>query len=70
MFGPGDHITASTDSDEGVRFLIIAGRPIGEPIVQHGPFVMNTQQEIQQAFTDYQNGYLQNAADDVWADEL
>ena len=43
MFGEGDHVSASTEEDGGMRFLLIAGRPIGEPIVQHGPFVMNTQ---------------------------
>lgn len=36
--------------------ILIAGRPLGEPIVQHGPFVMNTQEEIQQAIADYQAG--------------
>ena len=40
--GPGDSGTASTDDPSGMRFLLVAGRPIGEPIVQHGPFVMNT----------------------------
>lgn len=52
---------------QGLKFLLIAGRPIKEPIVQHGPFVMNSQEEIDQAFRDYQNGMLQNPADDVWA---
>lgn len=51
---------------QGLRFLLIAGQPIGEPIVQHGPFVMNTQQEIMQAFADYQSGRLQSNDDNVW----
>ena len=36
VLGKGDFIEATTDSDKGLRFLVIAGRPIGEPIVQHG----------------------------------
>ena len=40
------------------RLLLIAGKPIGEPIVQYGPFVMNTREQIDQALQDYRNGTL------------
>ncbi|KAM9950024.1 hypothetical protein ACTFIT_011253 [Dictyostelium discoideum] len=42
--------------ENGVRFLFLSAKPLREPIVQHGPFVMNTQKEIQQAFFDYEMG--------------
>jgi len=42
---------SATESSE---FLLLQGRPIGEPVVQHGPFVMNKQSEIMEAFSDYQ----------------
>jgi redox-sensitive bicupin YhaK (pirin superfamily) len=54
-FGNGDEVTVKAGPD-GVRFLLIAGRPIQEPVAWHGPIVMNTQQEIRQAMQDLQNG--------------
>lgn len=51
-----DHVAISTPATEGAHFVLIAGKPNNEPIVQHGPFVMNTQQEIQDTFMDYQLG--------------
>ncbi|KAF9109337.1 hypothetical protein BGX27_007743, partial [Mortierella sp. AM989] len=42
--------------DENAHFVLIAGEPLKEPIVQHGPFVMNTKDEIYKTIIDYQNG--------------
>lgn len=51
-----DHVEISTTATESAHFVLIAGRPNNEPIVQHGPFVMCSEEEIQQTFRDYQNG--------------
>ncbi|ORX53209.1 hypothetical protein DM01DRAFT_1367348 [Hesseltinella vesiculosa] len=51
----GTTIPVESLSDD-THFVVIAGRPLKEPIVQYGPFVMNTQEQIYQAFTDYQQG--------------
>ena len=53
----GDRI-ALTAGESGARLLLIAGKPIGEPVVQYGPFVMNTQEEIEQTLRDYRDGRL------------
>ena len=54
---PGDVVEVSA-GDDGAAFLLLAGKPLREPIAQYGPFVMNTREEIEQAFRDYQNGQL------------
>ena len=46
------------EATEEAKVLLIAGRPLGEPIAQYGPFVMNTEQEIYQALSDYRDGRL------------
>ena len=54
-FGTGDEVTVQA-GDDGLRFLLISGAPLQEPVAWHGPIVMNTQVEIQQAMTDLRNG--------------
>jgi len=53
----GDRIEVAAGA-AGARFIVLAGKPLGEPIVQYGPFVMNTREEIEQAIRDYQSGEL------------
>jgi len=55
VFDDGDRVTANA-SEQGVRFLLVSGRPLNEPIARYGPFVMNTQAEIEQALQDLKNG--------------
>ena len=50
--------TVNMHANQPSRVLLIAGRPLNEPIAQHGPFVMNTDEELQQAIADYQTGRL------------
>jgi redox-sensitive bicupin YhaK (pirin superfamily) len=57
LLGDGDAIDIKAGKD-GARVLILAARPIGEPVARAGPFVMNTRAEIEQAFMDYQSGRL------------
>ena len=57
----GDGVTLQADTTPGsepARALLIAGKPLGEPIAQHGPFVMNTRQELKQAVDDFNQGRL------------
>lgn len=54
----GEGEVSITAGGDGAGALLLSGRPLGEPIVQYGPFVMNTTEEIQQAIRDYQSGTL------------
>lgn len=54
-FGTGEEVTVHA-GPEGIRFLLISGAPIDEPVAWHGPIVMNTQDELMQAMRDLQNG--------------
>jgi len=55
ILGEGNSVSLKSE-DAGARFLLIAGKPIGEPIARGGPFVMNTETEVKQAFRDYKSG--------------
>ena len=55
LFGEGDEFVVQA-GPEGIRFMLFAGRPLREPIAWGGPIVMNTQEELQQAFADMDNG--------------
>ena len=55
LYADGDHLTVTT-AEGLMRFLLISGQPIGEPVAWQGPIVMNTDKELQLAFEEYQNG--------------
>jgi redox-sensitive bicupin YhaK (pirin superfamily) len=61
VLSDGDSVRVEAGG-EGVRFLLLAARPLREPVVQYGPFVMNTREEIEQALADYRDGRLATAA--------
>jgi redox-sensitive bicupin YhaK (pirin superfamily) len=55
VLGDGDQVQVSAP-EQPVRFLLVSGKPLKEPIVRYGPFVMNTAQEIERALADLRNG--------------
>ena len=57
LFDGGDEITVQA-GDEGIRFLLVSGEPIEEPVAWRGPIVMNTQEQLHQAFTELRQGTL------------
>lgn len=62
QFGTGEEIEVQAGPD-GIRFLLIAGAPLQEPVAWHGPIVMNTREELQQAFDDLRNDRFIRPAD-------
>jgi redox-sensitive bicupin YhaK (pirin superfamily) len=56
VFEDGDHLRVKAGTEKPARFMVMIGAPIKEPIFPYGPFVMNTQEEIQQALADLRNG--------------
>ena len=55
VFDDGDQVQIKRSTD-GVRFLLISGKPLNEPMARYGPFVMNTEEEIEQALLDLRRG--------------
>ena len=55
VFDRGDEVTVQA-GERGIRFLLVSGKPLGEPVAWFGPIVMNTQEELRQAFAEYRDG--------------
>jgi redox-sensitive bicupin YhaK (pirin superfamily) len=55
LFDRGDEIVVQA-GDEGIRFILVSGRPIEEPVAWYGPIVMNTEAELQRAFRELRDG--------------
>jgi redox-sensitive bicupin YhaK (pirin superfamily) len=68
--GADDRAIDFTAGGQGARFIVISGQPVNEPIVQHGPFVMNTHEEIEQAVHDYHTNRLVRDRANVQSDHL
>jgi hypothetical protein len=55
LFDSGDEVTVQA-GDDGIRFLLVSGRPLQEPVAWYGPIVMNTQDQLREAFEDLERG--------------
>src|SRR5262249_22042042 len=59
LFGSGDEVVVQA-GDQGIRFLLVSGKPLEEPVAWRGPIVMNTQEELRQAFAELHTGTFLN----------
>ncbi len=55
LFDRGDEVTVQAGGD-GIRFLLVSGKPLQEPVAWYGPIVMNTQEQLRQAFDELEQG--------------
>ena len=55
LFDRGDEVVVQA-GDEGIRFLLVSGKPLQEPVAWYGPIVMNTQEQLRQAFQELREG--------------
>jgi redox-sensitive bicupin YhaK (pirin superfamily) len=55
LFDSGDEIVVQA-GDHGIRFLLVSGKPLEEPVAWYGPIVMNTEAELREAFEEFRNG--------------
>ena len=55
LFDSGDEVVVQA-GDEGIRFLLVSGKPLEEPVAWYGPIVMNTQEQLRQAISDLRAG--------------
>ena len=58
MFGPGGDRVELAAGEANVEAIVLAARPLGEPVARYGPFVMNTPHEVSQAIDDYRAGKM------------
>ena len=65
LFDNGDEVTVQA-GEQGIRFLLVTGKPIGEPVAWRGPIVMNTQEELRQAFSELDRGTFLKSSAQNW----
>jgi redox-sensitive bicupin YhaK (pirin superfamily) len=61
LFDSGDELVVHA-GDDGIRFLLVSGKPLREPVAWYGPIVMNTQEQLQEAFQELREGTFLNTA--------